>query len=162
MIFPFLDLNLINTITNTPIRRQLRPLIQLRVAGPSGRLVLLYARVDNGADEVLLPDTLLPVLGFAPGTGVSSGTSGIGGRGQIVYHPVRLELRASTNDRLVWNATVGFGPLPIRIGMFGVAGGLEFFHTSLNVIDRQVVLYPHHMMPLVPPSSTSHTPFQIP
>lgn len=162
MIFPFLDLALVNTVTNTPIRRRPRPLVPLRVAGPNGRLLLIRALVDSGADEVLLPDTLLPRLGFTPGSGVTRGTSGVGGRTGTIYHPVRLELRAAPNDRLVWDATVGFANLPIHIALFGLAGGLEFFHTTVNVIDRQLTLFPHPMMPLSPASMTPHVPFPVP
>ncbi|MCI0703477.1 MAG: hypothetical protein L0241_20550 [Planctomycetia bacterium] len=162
MIFPFLDLNLINTVTNTPIRQRPRPFIPLYIAGPNGRLIKFDALVDSGADEVLLPDSFLAALGFTPGSGVIRGTTGIGGRGQTVYQSVRLELRAAANDRVIWNSMIGFTPLPLQICLFGIAGGLEFFHTSLNIIDRHVVLFPHAMMPLVPPSSTPHVSFPIP
>ncbi len=162
MTFPFMDIDLVNLVTNTPIRRRPRPFVPLRVAGPNGRLFLLDALVDSGADEVLIPQTLLAGLGFAPGSGITRGTSGVGGRTATVYQRVRLELRTAPNDRLVWNTTVAFGHVPFNIVLFGIAGGLEFFHTTLNVIDRQVTLYPHPMMPLSPASVTPHVAFPIP
>lgn len=153
MTFPLRDIPLVNAVTGAPIRRLPRPFVPLRVAGPNGRLILIHALVDTGADEVLFPDALLPRLGFAPGSGFARGTSGVGGRTATVYHPVRLELRAAPNDRLVWDATVG---------LVGVAGGLEFFHTTLDVVDRQLTLFPHPVMPLTPASATPHAPFPVP
>ena len=162
MIFPLLDLDLLNTVTNTPIRCRPRPLIPLRVAGPNGRVLLIDALVDTGSDEVHLPDTLLGRLGFAAGTGIARGTSGIGGRGRTIYHPVRLEIRAAPNDRVIWNTTVGFTQIPFHLALFGIAGGLEFFHTTVNVIDNQLALFPHPTMPFVAPCVSPHAAFPVP
>jgi len=162
VIFPLLDTPLTNAQTNTPIRIRFRPLIPLRVAGPNGRLIDLEALVDTGADEVLLPDTLLPAFGFASGSGITRGTSGIGGRTTVVFHPIRLEIRANPNDRIAWHATVGFAKLSLHVAMFGLAGGLEFFHTTLNVIDRQLGLFPHPTIPLAAPCVSPHVAFSVP
>lgn len=162
MIFPLLDSPLINTLTNRPAQIRLRPLIPLRVAGPNGRLIFIDGLVDTGSDEVLLPDNLLPRLGFPPGSGVTRSTSGIGGSRQTVYHPVRLEIRVAANDRVAWNATVGFTQLPYHVALFGIAGGLEFFHTSLNLINRQFVLFPHPSLPLASACVVPHAAFTVP
>ena len=162
MIFPLLDTPLINAVTNSPVRTQFRPLVPLLVTGPNGRLIGIEALVDTGADEVLLPDSMLPRLGFAPGTGIPRATTGIGGRGQVIYHPVRLEIRASSIDYVAWNATIGFTQAPFHVALLGVAGGLEFFHTTLNVIDRQLTLFPHPIIPLAARCATPHVAFPVP
>ncbi|MBA4063747.1 MAG: hypothetical protein C0501_08550 [Isosphaera sp.] len=162
MTFTLTDDPLVNTATNNPTRRQPRPLIPLLVAGPNGRLWPVRGLVDTGADEVLFPDYLLKGFGFAAGSGISRGTSGVGGRSQVVYHPVRLEIRAAPNDRVAWNTTVGFTQLAHNVALFGVAGGLEFFHTTLNVIDNHLGLFPHPTVPLAGPCVAPHAPFPVP
>lgn len=162
MIFPLDDSPILNTATNTYLRRQPRPIVPLYASGPNARLMAVRAIVDTGADEVLLPDHMLPRLGFLPGTGITRGTTGVGGRSQVVYHPVRLEIRAAPNDRVAWHATVGFTALPHNVALFGVAGGLEFFHATLNVIDSQLGLYPHPTIPLAAACVAPHVAFPVP
>lgn len=162
MIFALNDMPILNTVTNAYLRRQPRPIIPLSVAGPNGRLVAIQAIVDTGADEVLLPGKLLKHLGFTAGVGATGGTTGIGGRNPVVYHPVRLEIRIAPNDRVAWHATVGFTTLPHNIALFGVAGGLEFFHTTLNVIDSQLGLFPHPITPLAAACVTPHAALPVP
>lgn len=162
MIFALRELPLVNSAAGVPLRSRPRPIVTLYVAGPNGRLVGLDALVDSGCDDVVLPHTALRSLGFAPGSGVAGSTSGVGGRTTTIYHPVRLEIRAAPNDRVAWNATVGFAQLPHQLALFGVAGGLEFFHATLNVIDRQLGLVPHPIIPLASPCVSPHVPFGVP
>ncbi|WP_439632109.1 aspartyl protease family protein [Gemmata sp.] len=162
MIFTLNEAPLVNPVTRVPLRHQPRPIVPMLVAGPNGRLLSVDALVDTGADEVIIPITLLSRLGFAPGTGIAGGTSGVGGRQPVVYHPVRLEIRATPNDRVAWNATVGFAQTSLNLALFGVAGGLEFFHATLSVIDRQLGLVPHPVIPLASPCVSPHVPFSVP
>lgn len=125
--------------------------------GPSrsvGTLVL----VDTGADDIILPVGLARPLGFDLARGRTRGTRGAGSSFTSYFFPVELELVVAPNDRLRWRATVGFGPTPPGLGLFGIAGGLEFFHLTLSVVDGWFALAPHPLVRPLPPTTYPHPP----
>jgi len=145
-----------------PVTPRPRPITPLRVFGRNGTMARVNVLIDTGADEVLLPTRLIAPLGFTPGAGQTRRTRGVGGRVAFQYFDVELELLAGTNNRVRWRTTVGFGPVPPQIGLFGVAGGLEFFQLSMNVIDGCFALSPHPLIGPLPPTAYPHTPYPIP
>lgn len=134
----------------------------VRVHGVRGVSQNVNMLIDTGADEVMLPATYLPLLGFDPVQAQQRTLTGVGGRVVLNYFSVELELVASATNRLRWRTNVGFGQTPGGLGLFGVAGGLEFFHLSMNVIDGWFSLSPHPLLGPVPPTAYPHTPHPIP
>ncbi len=137
--------------------------MDLRVFGPAGwksNPVL----VDTGADDIILPVDLVQPLGLDLTRARPRATRGIGGRMTTYYLSVELELYRAPNDRLRWAATVGFGPTPpgIGLGLFGVAGGLEFFHLTMSVVDGWFALAPHPLIRPLPPTTYPHQPLAAP
>jgi len=49
-----------------------------------------------------------------------------------------------------WKAVVGFTAAPLRVeGILGISGGLEYFHTTLDVFANQIILIPRVTLPVV-------------
>lgn len=127
--------------------------------GPAGQRTVPVL-VDTGADDVILPVDLVDQLGLNLTRARTRDTRGVGGRVTTYYLPVELELHRGPNDRLRWASTVGFGPTPpgVGLGLFGVAGGLEFFHLSMSVVDGWFALAPHPLIRPLPPTAYPHQP----
>ncbi len=139
-----------------------RPILPLRVYGRNYSFQSVPVLIDTGADEVLLPEYLIPLLGFTPGSGRTKSLTTVGGRAVFRYFDLELELFSAANNRVRWATTIGFGPVAPRIGLFGIAGGLEFFHLSMSVADQWFALSPHPLIQPVPPTAYPHSPFAIP
>jgi hypothetical protein len=118
--------------------------------------------VDTGADEICLPRNLVPALGLDLSQAATRTLTSVGVRTTVHYLPVELELQTKPNDRIRWRTMVSFGAVPAHLGLFGVAGGLEFFHFNMSVVDGWFSLAPHPLIPAVPPTAYPHTPRQIP
>ncbi|MBX9585449.1 MAG: hypothetical protein K2X87_34515 [Gemmataceae bacterium] len=116
--------------------------------------------VDTGADDVILPFDLVGPLGLNLTQARPRATRGVGSRVTTYFLPVELEIFIAADDRLRWAATVGFGPTPpgVGLGLFGVAGGLEFFHLTLSVVDGWFALAPHPLVRPLPPTAYPHQP----
>ena len=138
-----------------------RPIFDLRVHGPAG-VRKVPVLVDTGADYVILPANLMRPLGLDPARARNANTRGIGGRVTTYFFPVELEILVAADDRLRWAATVGFGPTAAGLGLFGVAGGLEFLHLTMSVIDGWFALAPHPLIRPLPPTSYPHQPLAAP
>ena len=146
--------------TTTPAR--LRPILPLRIHGPQSQTASLLMLVDSGADEICLPVHLIPTLGLNPSLAQTRTLTGVGVRTAVYYFPVELEIQTGPTDRIRWRTTVSFGQVPQHLGLFGIAGGLEFFHFTMNVVDSWFSLAPHPLLPAVPPIVYPHTPYPIP
>lgn len=138
-----------------------RPIFDLYVHGPAGTRTV-EVLVDTGADDVILPVALLRPLGLNLARARGRTTRGVGGPVTTYYFPVELEIVVAPDDRLRWAATVGFGPTATGLGLFGVAGGLEFFHLTLSVVDGWFALAPHPLVRPVPPTAYPHQPLAAP
>ena len=108
-----------------------------------------FLLVDSGADYVLFPMAVMGRLGISRGQCVRRPISGVGGSGQAFFAPVELELLPNMNRTVRWTATVGFYPLPYPFGLFGMAGGLEFFQTIIDAMHDRFSLYPHAFTPVI-------------
>jgi hypothetical protein len=64
----------------------------------------------------------------------------------VAYAPVILLLSDSVQT-VRWRATVGFVSVLLRFSLFGIAGGLQFFHTALNGV-RDLEMIPDVSLPL--------------
>lgn len=138
-----------------------RPILDLHAHGPAGTRKV-EVLVDTGADDVILPVGLVRSLGLDLARARTRGTHGVGSRVTTYFFPVELEIVVAADDRLRWATTVGFGPTPPALGLFGVAGGLEFFHLTLSVIDGWFALAPHPLIRPLPPTAYPHQPLAAP
>jgi hypothetical protein len=65
------------------------------------------------------------------------------------YAPVQLEL-SDGRQNCRWNATVAFAKIPMRIAVFGIAGGLEYFITRIDFAQMDIEMIPQSGLPKVP------------
>jgi len=125
---------------------QYKPLIPLNVIGPQGRWGP-YVSVDTSADDVVFPQSIAPVLGIDLNSAPQLQASGVGGQLATVYYaPVILEL-TDLIDIYRWRATVGFTSSFMKFPLFGIAGGLEFFRTTLDGFRKEVEIVAQPNLP---------------
>jgi hypothetical protein len=108
-----------------------------------------YLLVAPDVDDVLLPFWLAPLIGLNLTTGTPGRCRGLatGSPVDVMYCPVELELSDAT-ESYRWPAVVGFTADPgLRIPAFGVAGGLQHFHTSLDFVHSTITLVPRRTLP---------------
>jgi hypothetical protein len=63
------------------------------------------------------------------------------------YTSVQLQISDGLRETYEWTAVVGFASTPLRYGILGQAGFLEFFHVEFRGADREVVLIPNRYFP---------------
>jgi hypothetical protein len=117
-----------------------KPVIPITVIGPKSQETSLIL-VDSGSDEIVFPIDLAIRLGIDL-TLASKGSSVGVGTGQpvaLLFAPVILLLDDNV-ETCRWRAAVGFTQAPLRFPLFGIAGGLEHFRTTLDVVDREIIL----------------------
>ena len=105
--------------------------------------------VDTGADDVVFPEDLAAQIGVdltaaVPGSSYAAATSQ---PVPVLFAPVIL-LLDDGKERVRWRAIVGFAPLTSKYGLFGIAGGLEYFRTTLDVEDRELLLEAKPSLPV--------------
>jgi hypothetical protein len=114
-----------------------RPVVPVRVFGPNGGEEL-RGLVDSGADDTLLPDLLIEVLGVVIAPGDTTLIRGVGGGRLVVpFGVVDLELSKSRR-KYRWSAKVGFTP-GFQV-ILGNAGFLRHFTATLDGLRRRVTL----------------------
>jgi hypothetical protein len=109
-----------------------------------GRSVSVDGIVDSAATDVVLP------LRVAQGLGIDLTNAPIGqakqaGGAVLTYRYAHVRLRiADSREAYEWDATVGFLNLPGRAyGLFGHAGFLDFFDTTLRGAAKEVIVLPN-------------------
>ena len=121
-----------------------RPMIPIRAMGPAGDDDL-RALVDTGADDTLLPASLIDLLGVALRPGDQAVIVGIEGSTTVVrYGTVDLEI-PEAGGGYRWSARVGFHA-SFRV-VLGHIGFLEYFTASFNGRTRQLTLTPNGTAP---------------
>ncbi len=115
-----------------------RPLVPVRVAGPSSYMAFDFAVLDTGSDDPLFS---LPVAEridaiFLPQAGAHTYR---GKTYSIQYAYVQLEL---TDGSVLWSwpAVVGFSEARFRYPLLGQAGCLEFMDVTFKGMERVTVL----------------------
>jgi hypothetical protein len=63
---------------------------------------------------------------------LSAGGVASAARASLFFAPVILEL-SDQAETCRWRAVVGFTQAPLKIALLGIAGGLEFFRSTLDV-----------------------------
>ena len=124
-----------------------KPVIPITVLGPRGR-VTRSILVDTGSDDVIFPVALAQRIGVDLSQAPQRHSQGVGSAQPVavLYAPVILVLSDSTQT-VRWRATVGFSAAPLPFSLLGIAGGLEFFRTILNVTQSSVELHPNSLLP---------------
>lgn len=127
--------------------KRFKPIVPCIVTGPAGN-VLQYVLVDSGADEVVLPITLAPVLGIDLTAAPTAYTQPAGNAPPIPLHFAEVILRLSDGNEVCrWRAVVGFTPTKLRFAVFGIAGGIEYFRTTFDLFNQTVEMIPLPSLP---------------
>jgi len=124
-----------------------KPVVPLSIIGPGGQ-VTHPALVDTGADDVVFPANVAAHIGVDLTAALPGEARGLGGSKPVplLYAPTIL-LLADATQSCRWRAMIAFTQAPLRFAIFGIAGGLEFFRTTLDVVDREIVLLPKSSLP---------------
>ncbi len=127
-----------------------RPIIPIHALGTSGKDEL-RALVDTGADDTMLPDSLIDQLGVVIQPGDHAIIIGIEGSKTVArFGTVDLEI-PGPGGGYRWSARVGFHA-GFRI-VLGHVGFLEYFTATFNGRSRQLTLTPNGSAPA--PASSS-------
>lgn len=124
-----------------------RPLLPVRVFGAGTWLA--DGHPDTGADDTVFPLWVAGVAGVDLSSAVTQEIM-LAGRGRPVdarFVSVRLRITDGRRETYEWTALVGFVPVPLRNGLLGQAGFLQFFNADFRGADREVILTPNHAFP---------------
>jgi hypothetical protein len=124
-----------------------KPVLPIRIMGPGGT-DQQRALVDTGADDVVFPFTVALRVGLDLSRAPQGNARGVGNLtpSALYYAPVLLELDDG-NEVCRWRAVVGFSWAIQHRALLGIAGGLEFFRTILDVEQRQIELIANPSLP---------------
>jgi hypothetical protein len=107
-----------------------------------------YILVDTGADDVVFPQHLAAKIGVDLSVAQPGSSLVVGGNAlPVLFAPVIL-LMDNGKERFRWRAVVGFAPLTTQYGLFGIAGGLQYFRMTLDIEDRELHLTPKPSLPV--------------
>jgi hypothetical protein len=150
VIFPFRAYPVTTPIASLGGRMiRLKPVVSITVIGPTGqdrRGVLL----DSGADDIAFPMVMATRIGVNLSSAPQRHLSGAGSGASVglLYAPVILELTDGV-ETCRWRTIVGFAQAPLRISLFGIAGGLEHFLTTFNILGDQIIMVPQPTLPVM-------------
>ncbi len=138
MRFPYRQFTLPGTFPKTTAL-VFRPLVPVRVFGPAGQEDIL-GLADTGADETLLPDYLIALLGV---THLSPPVSVVGIGGVILarFGTIDLEIRDSQKS-FRWSSYVGFRG-GLQQPLLGMKGFLRGFNARFYGKGRLLDLIPN-------------------
>jgi hypothetical protein len=124
-----------------------KPIIPITVTGPQGQETRQIL-VDSGSDDIVLPSALARRLGIDLASALPGRSRGVGSAQpiSILFAPVIL-LLDDGNERSRWRAIAGFTAAPLRFALLGIAGGLEYFRTTLDVDNREILMIPQPSIP---------------
>ena len=115
-----------------------RPLVPVRVIGPSSFMAFDRAVLDSGSDDTLFSLPVAERIGaiFLPQAGAHIYR---GKHYSIQYAQVQLEL-TDGNVLWSWSAVVGLSEAKFRYPLLGQTGCLEFMDVTFKGKDRLVIL----------------------
>lgn len=148
MIFPiprFRSPTPIPSLSGNSFRQ--KPLIPIEIIGPTGQLGTLI-EVDSGADDIVFPIRMAAALGVTISGGAQRHAGGVGSTNPIGlwYVPVLLELSDQV-ETYRWRAVVAFAQTAMRFPLFGIAGGIEHFVTTMNFRMSEIIMDPQPTLP---------------
>jgi hypothetical protein len=129
-------------------KKRYKPIIGITVIGPRGGH-FGQILVDSGSDDVVFPEQLAARLGVDLSTALPGASHGVGAGPPlpVLFAPVIL-LLDDGKESCRWRAIVGFAPLKSKYGLFGIAGGLEYFRTTLDIEDRELLMMAKPSLPV--------------
>ena len=115
--------------------------------GPRGQIQCSIL-VDTGANDVVFPSALAASLGVSLSAAAVRTAQGVGSSQGIplFYAPVILQLQDQI-EICRWRAVVAFTQAPLRLPLLGIAGGLQYFRTTLDVEARQIEMIAKPSLP---------------
>jgi hypothetical protein len=123
-----------------------QPVIPIGVSGPFGTFPY-EALIDTGADDTIFPQMIAAAIGLDLSAAPSGSARGVGGMPVVVrYAEVSLRLTQGNNS-LDWRTWAGFVPIPMRRGLLGFAGFLQFFTTTFHGDQEEVELMANALLP---------------
>src|SRR5262249_41993543 len=109
-----------------------RPLIPVTLIGPTNTR-LIYGLVDSGADDTVFPESIAHYICIDRTGAPESESGGFTGGLNVPVRFATVTLRLATQtERREWQALIGFTPNPMRHGLLGFAGALQYFTTNLR------------------------------
>ncbi len=125
-----------------------KPVIPVTVIGPGGQEAP-FALLDTGSDDIVFPAWLAGRIGVDLSGAAQRQAQGVGTVQPValLYAPVIL-LLSDQIETCRWRAVVGFTHTPLRFPLLGIAGGLEHFRTTVDVADREILLFPKPSLPV--------------
>lgn len=127
-----------------------KPILPITVTGRAGSFhgpILL----DTGSDDIVFPDHIAARIGLDLSQAPQRQAVGVGGNppSLLRYGPVQLEFNDGRQS-CRWNAEIAFAKSPMRIAIFGIAGGLEYFITRIDFGQMDIEMIPQPGLPKVP------------
>lgn len=123
-----------------------RPVFSVTVIGPAG-VKADDALLDTGADDTVFPEDVATKIGLDLTAAPTGSASGVGMVGAAVrYAEVRLRLTDGKEQR-EWPARVGFTAAPLKRGLLGYAGFLQFFTAAFDGQRERVELAANGLYP---------------
>jgi hypothetical protein len=149
MKFPYLSASVATPILSLGgALTRARPIIAVRVAGPSGSH-LIDGLLDTGSDDTVLEEWVASLIGLDL-TNAAHRDIGLVGRihpVRVSYVSVNLRITDGSQEIYEWPAVIGFTPTKLRYPLFGHAGFLQFFHADFRGDDLEVALMPNTKFP---------------
>ncbi|MCC6420129.1 MAG: hypothetical protein IT429_17985 [Gemmataceae bacterium] len=128
-------------------RFRYKPILPLVLIGPTGQ-AKPNAILDSAADDVVFSQDLAAQLGIDLSKAPQLQALGVGS-GQpsaLLFAPVILELSDGT-ETVRWRSVVAFTPARLRLPLFGIAGGMEHFRTTVDGSTWEIVMEPLPSLP---------------
>jgi hypothetical protein len=127
-----------------------KPIIPSRIFGPIGN-TSCQVLVDTGCDDVILPLAVANRMGIDLTGAPTLHFQGLGGSPiPVQFAPVLLQLISGLSQVVRWRAVVGFGAVAVGRrywGLFGIAGGLQYFKIWPDIANNQLHLEPMPNLP---------------
>jgi hypothetical protein len=124
-----------------------KPVIPMTIIGP-GSQETSFVLIDPGSDDIVFPAALAQRIGVDLAQAPQRHSQGVGATQAVpvLYAPVILVVSDSVQT-VRWRGIVGFVSVPLRFPLFGIAGGLQFFRTTLDGV-RELELVPDPSLPV--------------
>ena len=124
-----------------------RPIVALRLQGPTGRWANIDVLIDTGSDVCLFPESLAQRLGIDLASLPQRPlTSALGTVATYRSQELLLELRRFP-DSIQWRGSVGFLLRPMTYGLLGTKGFLEFFQLAYDARQHTFEIVPSGRLP---------------
>ena len=126
---------------------RLRPLLPIRLFGPTGRFHRYRPAVaDTGSVDSLFPSLAATVLRVNLQPTTSQSTNWRGSQFPLRFGRVEMELSSAT-EIYRWSAVVGFTSAPLPYPLLGLTGFFEYFDATFRGADHELELTPVRTFP---------------